>query len=291
MPRTPKKKGAFAKLVEFGGKVVNEVEERVLKAVERVKEHGIKSHGHPKYSFRKAADDFGVSHQTVTARFHGRPSHREAAVALQRLPPAQERVIKKHMDEMALRGTGMTPAEVKELASEISGRDCGDRWLAGFRERNPGIVGRFARPLEAPRAQALNPTNTLAFFAMLRDLIETYNIPWHLIYNMDEKGVMFGKGKTKTYVLVDRNIKSVSNIEDGNRENVTIIECVCADGSALHPSVIFKGKKRDHEWSRINPCRARCAMPTCESLHLANLLLVSRHHRRAGQIKNSDLNG
>lgn len=30
-------------------------------------------------------------------------------------------------------------------------------------------------------------------------------------------------------------------VEDGNRELVTIIKAVCADGLAIAPSVVFKG--------------------------------------------------
>ncbi|KZP07206.1 CENP-B protein, partial [Athelia psychrophila] len=37
---------------------------------------------------------------------------------------------------------------------------------------------------------------------------------------------------------------------------VTIIECVCADGTAIPPSVVFQGARRDLEWGRDNPCNA-----------------------------------
>jgi hypothetical protein len=32
-------------------------------------------------------------------------------------------------------------------------------------------------------------------------------------------------------------------MEDGNSELVTVIETICADGSVLHPSVIFQGQQ------------------------------------------------
>jgi hypothetical protein len=64
---------------------------------------------------------------------------------------------------------------------------------------------------------------------------------------MDEKGIQLGIGK-RVAALIDRDQASVYQIEDGNHELVTIIETVCADGSALH---------RDLEWARNNPCNAR----------------------------------
>lgn len=83
-----------------------------------------------------------------------------------------------------------------------------------------------------------------------------YAIPPENIYNADEKGIQLGVGKSVA-AIVDRNQKNVQQVEDGNREMVTIIETVCADGTALPPSVIFQGKRRVLEWGKDNPCDAR----------------------------------
>jgi DDE superfamily endonuclease len=61
--------------------------------------------------------------------------------------------------------------------------------------------------------------------------------------------------------FVDRDQKTVHQVEDGSRELVTVIECVCADGSAIPPSVVYKGARRDLEWGRNNPCDARHVLP------------------------------
>ncbi|KZP14232.1 CENP-B protein, partial [Athelia psychrophila] len=73
---------------------------------------------------------------------------------------------------------------------------------------------------------------------------------------MDEKGIQLGVGK-RVLALVDRDQKVVQQVEDGNRELVTVIECVCADGTAIPPSVVYQGARRDLEWGRDNPCKAR----------------------------------
>lgn len=57
--------------------------------------------------------------------------------------------------------------------------------------------------------------------------------------------------------LVDRYQKKVQKIETGNRDLVTIIEGICADGTVLHPSVVFQGLRRDLKWGENNPCNAR----------------------------------
>jgi hypothetical protein len=87
-------------------------------------------------------------------------------------------------------------------------------------------------------------------------LFPKYGIPAENIYNMDEKGIQLGVGQ-KVKAFVDRDQKEVYSVEDGNRELVTVIETISADGSCLQPSVIYQGKCRDLEWGRNNPCNAR----------------------------------
>lgn len=130
-------------------------------------------------------------------------------------------------------------------------------WSRSFRRRHPDLKARWTTGLEACRAQCLNRGLIAEYYDILEELLATYKIEPHNIYNMDEKGIQLGIGG-RTMVLVDRDQKgAVYHIEDGNRELVTIIETICADGSSLHPSVIFKGKTRDLEWSRNNPAEAR----------------------------------
>jgi hypothetical protein len=90
----------------------------------------------------------------------------------------------------------------------------------------------------------------------VKELIEEHAIPPENIYNMDEKGIQLGLGK-RVLAFFDHDQKDVYNVEDGDRELVTVIETVCADGAALRPSVVFKAQRRDLKWGRINPCNAR----------------------------------
>ena len=77
-------------------------------------------------------------------------------------------------------------------------------------------------------------------------------------WNMDEKGVQLGIG-AKVAAIINRDQATVYSVEDGNCELVTIIEAICADGTALLPSVIFQGMHRNLEWGRPenNPSSAR----------------------------------
>ena len=73
---------------------------------------------------------------------------------------------------------------------------------------------------------------------------------------MDEKGIQLGVGK-HVAAIVDRSQKNVYNLKNGNRELVTIIETICADGFALQPTVIFQGQQVNLGWTKSNPCHAR----------------------------------
>jgi hypothetical protein len=118
------------------------------------------------------------------------------------------------------------------------------------------LKARWTTGLESCRAKSLNRAQVSEFFNILKELVTEYGILPENTYNMDEKGIQLGVGK-RTLVLVDRDQKTVQQVEDGSRELVTVIETVCADGTALRPCVIFKAKRRDLEWGRNNLCDAR----------------------------------
>jgi hypothetical protein len=45
-------------------------------------------------------------------------------------------------------------------------------------------------------------------------------------------------------------------VTDGNRENVTVVECVCADGTAIRPTYIFQGSYVLAKWKEGDPIKA-----------------------------------
>jgi hypothetical protein len=100
---------------------------------------------------------------------------------------------------------------------------------------------QWTEPLEKCHAQSLNAAAVTSFFKVLGELIEEHHIPIENIYNADEKGVQLGLGK-KVFGFFSWDQKDIYNIEDGDCELVTMIKTICANGTALAPSAIFKGK-------------------------------------------------
>lgn len=62
---------------------------------------------------------------------------------------------------------------------------------------------------------------------------------------MDETGIQLGQA-TGAKVIVPARCKYQFVTQDGNRENVTVVECIGASGTVLPPLVIFKGTY--HQW-------------------------------------------
>src|ERR1700720_298569 len=189
----------------------------------------------------------------------GGKTRREAHIDEQLLTEAQEEILAKWIKIQGQRGVPMTYASVAQAAAEILGKPVGESWPKRFQKRHPDLKMKKTIGLEKARTKALNQFAVDGFFDMLTNIIEEYKITPGNIYNMDEKGIQLGIGARIT-VMIDRDQKAVYSIEDGNRELITVIECICADGSILHPSVIFQGQRRNSEWGRNNPCNARSVL-------------------------------
>jgi hypothetical protein len=230
---------------------------RLQQALKAIRANGLRSTGRPFYLLRLAACDFGVPKTTLTDRWNGGKSHHKAAIAQQRLTPAQEKVLVAWIKSCGARGMGLNEEKVIEAAGFIAGAPVGERWYRLFLSQNKvDLRGCWASGLKAPRAQCLNRVVVEQFFDLLKTVLQEYSIEPENMWNMDEKGIMMGQGQ-KVHILVDRNQTSVNVIEDGNREMVTFFECICANGDMMRPTAIFKGVRRDLEWGRDKPLKIR----------------------------------
>ena len=231
-------------------------EERIQLALKAIAASGMHATGRTKLSTRQAAITFNVPRSTLQDRYNGRKTRHEGHAHEQNLTPAQEEVVVKWVKVLGQRGVPLTQATLRDCASEICGKPIGETWPKRFIARHPDIRVKWTTSLEHSRAQGLNPIVVAEYFKMLKELLDKYQIPAENMYNMDEKGIQLGVG-TRVAALVDRAQQTAYQIEDGNRELVTILETICADGSSIRPSVVVQGKRRDLEWGRVNPCDAR----------------------------------
>lgn len=246
---------------------------------------GIKLDGNPKLSIRNTALQYNVPRSTLTDRWNGTPTRKEGHAHELLLTSPQEEVLVEWIKVMGHRGIPLTATTITDYVADIVGHTVGESWIRRFKARHPDLKVKWSSTLEKCRAASLNPALVNEFYDLLEDTIKIHNLQPENIYNMDEKGIQLGIGQ-KVKAFVDRDQKDVYSIQDGNRELVTVIETVSADGSCLHPSVIYQGKRRDLEWGRDNPCNARyAALVFIHRVTSLTSLLVYLTLQKVGQIK------
>ena len=81
------------------------------------------------------------------------------------------------------------------------------------------------------------------YFNLLQRKIAEYKVDAEHTYNMDEKGFMIGITTRAKHVFSRRMWEKgevKASLQDGNRAWITLLACVCGDGSALPPSLIYE---------------------------------------------------
>ena len=171
----------------------------------------------------------------------GGKSHQEAHLGEQLLNEGQEEILVKWIKIQGRHGIPMTYSSVVQCAHAISGKQVKESWPKQFCKHHPDLKMKKTTGLEKACVKALNQFSVDEFFSMLAEVMKEFHILPGNIYNMDEKGIQLGIG-ARISDMIDHDQQTLFLIEDGNRELVTVIETICADGSVLHPSVIFQGQ-------------------------------------------------
>ncbi|KAF9059603.1 hypothetical protein BDP27DRAFT_1431151 [Rhodocollybia butyracea] len=184
----------------------------------------------------------------------------EAHTHEQLLSPGEEAMLVEWTKVMGHRGVPISLSTLSKYATHIYGQPVGISWPCCFREQHPKLALKWTSGLEQCCARNLNQPIVSKSIDMYGELIQKYDISPSKLYNMDEKGIQLGIGKHSRPILVNRDQKIVQSIQPGNRELitklVTIVEGLCADGSALHSSVIFEGVRWDLRYFLLKISRA-----------------------------------
>ena len=101
--------------------------------------------------------------------------------------------------------------------------------------------------IELSRIAAVTPKIVENWFNVLYQTIDEFGISWKNIYNCNESGFGVGKRK-KMQVVIDTDVKQSYQGEPGRQEWVTVMDCICADGSSISPLIIFKGENLSKSW-------------------------------------------
>lgn len=206
---------------------------------------------------------------TLSRRAKGQRSIYEFNASKRWLTPEQENIVIDYAISMARRGWPLTHRRLQEHVEEIARAYYGDQfpesgvgrcWMTRFVERHRDrIRAHWSHALDNSRARAGNPHTKKAFFDLLEEVLAPTEgdgaIPPELIYGADETGIQKGVG-VREYVLGPSDGSIVHQQRSGDRENITVIVTICADGTSLPPAVIFKGEGFQVRWEQDNPLKA-----------------------------------
>lgn len=200
----------------------------------------------------KAAEAFDVSYPTLRRRYEGTTQPRNRAHEKQMLlSSVQEKVLCDWLAYLGSTGHPISKRSIPPKVQEICGTWPSKFWIRRFLARNPTIVLRRSSGLDPKRARAFNKPTSDHHFKLLKEYIETHDIPWENVYNMDEKGIQLGGGRkgTREKYFYSRDQKAKIKIQSGALELVTVIEVVCADGTShIKPGFVFSGVHMSEEW-------------------------------------------
>lgn len=214
--------------------------------------------------FHQTGEIIDLDHNTLRRHAKGGKTLAEFNEAKGHLKPEEVEKIIELAEELSDRNIPLNHTTLKQAAELIiKARDpefkgLGKNWTGRFLEKHSDrIKPFFSSPLDASRTRAVNPNAHAAWFGLLKDLFEKYghgDDP-ECLYALDETGFMPGRAITKK-VIGRAGKKMQSQKESGNRELITVLPSICADGTAIPPLVIHAGQAFKVSWKQDNPLNA-----------------------------------
>ncbi|RMZ87477.1 hypothetical protein DV736_g5297, partial [Chaetothyriales sp. CBS 134916] len=202
----------------------------------------------PTNSATAIPSDFG-SLQTIQHKGISRSVQQAHSESLQLLTDGQEEALIQHVNDLSDRGLPPTPQFVRNLVFEIVKKQPGKNWVTTFCKRHRSrIKSLYLRAIDQTRHIADNSAYFEHFYATLKQKVEKYHIKPHNVYNFDEKGFLLGLCHSAKRIVGIQQLKSKKIIgasQDGSREFISLLACICADGTAIPLALIYQGTSGD----------------------------------------------
>ncbi len=208
-------------------------------------------------SIKRAALQHGVPRSTLQDRFNGRVVHGTNPGVRPYLERDEEKELCDFLVTVGEIGYGKTRRQVKDIAESVA-REKGllkkekisDGWFRRFLERNPSLRLRKGDSTCTARMSAMENKEAIeSYFDVLKYVLDEHGLQDRpaQIYNVDESGVPLDHRAPR--VLVKKGQRKVRYRTSGNKNQVTVVGCVNAAGSAMPPFVIFDAKSLNMEWT------------------------------------------
>lgn len=221
--------------------------------------------GVKKPTFRGIAKPFGIDYCLLQRRVEGTGTSKAQSNAdKSHLLEAEALVLIDTMIEQAYRCFPWSLRDLELNALEIIqtrkpdftgfGKNWTHRFLVKYGAR---VSTKWATSLDTIRAKSISKVVLEHYTSLLGDVIKTHNIDPGDTYGFDETGVPLGGGDHKKRVIGPKGLKQVKKQGDANKEQMTGMCTICADGTAdVPPVVIFPGQNFLEKWLQENPISA-----------------------------------
>jgi DDE superfamily endonuclease/Tc5 transposase DNA-binding domain/helix-turn-helix, Psq domain len=160
-------------------------------------------------------------------------------------PPRYEtlRRLAEIIRERRVKKTDDKDAEVPVIVYDKIGKD----WVGRFLRRHHELASVRPRSIDAVRVKDTSPERLQQWFDDLEKVLVEFNIKLENIYNIDESGFAIGE-KEASRCIINSDIRQQFQAKPGRQEWVSVLECICADGTIVPPLVIFKAEKLSTQW-------------------------------------------
>ncbi|KAF6514113.1 hypothetical protein HZS61_006369 [Fusarium oxysporum f. sp. conglutinans] len=223
----------------------------------------------PKLKLRRAAEIYKVGRMILWRRQKGIQSRSDWVPTSRKLSDLEEQIIVQFILDLDSRGFPPRLRGVEEMANRLladrNASPVGKRWASNFVRRHKELKTRFFRKYDYRRAKCEDPTAIRNWFRLVENTIAKYGIRLDEIYNFDETGFLMGMIASGMVVTgADRRGRPKS-VQPGNREWITVIQAINAEGQAIPPFIIGAGQYHLANWYRESNLPGNWAIATSEN--------------------------
>ncbi|KAJ3469699.1 hypothetical protein MRS44_003764 [Fusarium solani] len=180
----------------------------------------------PKLSIRRAASTYTVDERRLRRRQQGIQSRRDTIQKSRKLSDLEEEILIHFILDLDSRGFPL-----------------------GF-VRHPDLKTRFFRKYDYQRAKCEDPIIIRNWFRLVGNTIAKYGIRSDDLYNFDETGFLMGMIASGMVVTGSERRSKPKSVQPGNREWITVIQAINAEGQAIQPFIIGAGQYHLANWYR-----------------------------------------
>ncbi|RKK06651.1 hypothetical protein BFJ68_g16465 [Fusarium oxysporum] len=186
-----------------------------------------------------------------------------------KLSDLEEQAIIRFILDLDSRGFPPRLRGIEEMANRLlADRDApsvGKRWASNFVKRHKELKTRYFRKYDYQRAKCEDPTVIRNWFRLVENIIAKYGIRLDDIYNFNETGFMIGMIASGMVVTGAERRGRPKSVQPGNREWVTAIQAINAEGWAIQPFIVVAGQYHLANWYRESNLPGDWAIATTQN--------------------------